>query len=65
MQLKKLCKAYNVQEGEVIVVFLLRAINHEDVVITAGNPWTGHVAKRYTGHGCLGPLQLCRDMFIL
>ena len=37
MQLKKLCKAYNVQEGGgVIGVCLVRAINHEDVVITAG-----------------------------
>ena len=30
------CKAYNVQEGEVIGVCLVRAINHEDIVITAG-----------------------------
>ena len=36
------CKAYNVQEGEVIGVCLVRAINHEDVVKTAGKV-LGHV----------------------
>ena len=30
------CKAYDVQEREVIGVCLVRAINYEEVVITAG-----------------------------
>ena len=69
MQLKSLvstCKAYNVQEGEVIGLCLVRAINHEDVVITAGKV-LGQVRlpKEIPDMVFLVHCNCSRDMFIL